>query len=120
MTPEEGVVRPIRAVHRLCGCIVWLSALLWIGGCGGVFTGIPDLNSPDGRVFAQRCGACHLKPFGDHGVSHGVPDPRFRTLAEWQKEVSRMEGLMREKGLPPLTDPEREAIVRYLSRHAKS
>jgi hypothetical protein len=31
-----------------------------------------------------------------------------------------MEGLMREKGLPPLTDSEREAINRYLSRHAKS
>ncbi|TKB94904.1 MAG: hypothetical protein E8D41_02780 [Nitrospira sp.] len=97
-----------------------LVVLMWVVGCGGVFTGIPDLDSPDGRVFAQRCGACHGKPFGDHGVTHGVPDPRFRTMAEWQKELSKMEGLMREKGLPPLTEPEREAIIRYLTRHAKS
>jgi hypothetical protein len=41
-------------------------------------------------------------------------------MVEWQKELSRMEGLMREKGLPSLTEPEREAIRRYLSRHAKS
>jgi hypothetical protein len=31
-----------------------------------------------------------------------------------------MEGLMREKGLLPLTESERAAIMRYLSRHAKS
>jgi hypothetical protein len=41
-------------------------------------------------------------------------------MAEWQTELSRMEGLMKEKGLPPLTESEREAIVRYLNRHAKS
>jgi hypothetical protein len=30
-----------------------------------------------------------------------------------------MEGLMREKGLPPLTDQDREAIFRYPALHAK-
>jgi hypothetical protein len=109
---------------RLAQCtgisITGLLVLMWVVGCGGVFTGIPDLDSPDGRVFAQRCGACHGKPFGDHGITHGVPDPRFRTLAEWQQELTKMDRLMREKGLPPLTAPDREAIIRYLSRHAKS
>jgi mono/diheme cytochrome c family protein len=97
-----------------------LLVLLWISGCGGVFTGIPDLNTADGRVFAQRCGACHGQPFGDYGITHGVPDPRFRTMAEWERELSRMEGLMREKGIPSLTEADRDAIKRYLSRHAKS
>jgi mono/diheme cytochrome c family protein len=115
-----NVSAAIRHVCRRGVSVVQLLALLWLGGCGGVFTEIPELNTADGRVFAQRCGACHGKPFGDHGITHGVPDPRFRTMEEWQKELSRMEGLMREKGLPPLTEPEREAIVRYLSRHAKS
>jgi site-specific recombinase XerD len=41
-------------------------------------------------------------------------------MEEWRKELSRMEDLMREKGLSTLTDAEREAINRYLSRHAKS
>lgn len=109
--------RSVECVGRLVAGLVFLMGMV---GCGGVFTGIPDLDTPDGRVFAQRCAACHLQPFGDHGVTHGVLDPRFRTMGEWQQEVSRMVELMREKGLPPLTDPEREAINRYLSRHAKS
>lgn len=41
-------------------------------------------------------------------------------MVEWQKELSRMEVLMREKGLLPLTDLERQAINRYLNRYAKS
>lgn len=49
-----------------------------------------------------------------------VPDPRFRTMVEWQEVLPRMERLMQEKGLPPLTDLERETINRYLNRHAKS
>jgi hypothetical protein len=31
-----------------------------------------------------------------------------------------MERLMQEKDLPPLTEVEREAIIRYLNSHAKS
>jgi hypothetical protein len=41
-------------------------------------------------------------------------------MAEWQKELLNMDRLIHEKGLPPLTEPDREAIIRYLSRHAKS
>lgn len=116
---SHGGVALIDTVRYLCRSTVMTAAVLWGAGCAGVFTEIPDLDSPDGRIFAQRCSACHGKPFGSHGITHGVPDPRFRTLEEWQKEVARMEGLMREKGLPPLTDSDREAIMRYLSRHAK-
>ena len=49
-----------------------------------------------------------------------MPDPRFRTMAEWQEVLPKMDSLIRKKGLPPLTEPEREAIIRYLIRHAKS
>ncbi|MCP9456691.1 MAG: hypothetical protein NNA18_11370 [Nitrospira sp.] len=104
---------------RVVCVLAGVAALVGLSGCGGAWTGIPGLDTPDGRIFAQRCSACHLQPFGDHGVTHGVPDPRFRTLEEWKKEVARMEGLMREKGLSPLTDQDREAIFRYLALHAK-
>ena len=109
--------KEIRSAQRTRRSVTGLLVLMWVVGCGGVFTGIPDLDTPDGRVFAQRCGGCH-------GVSykggHGVPDPRFRTMAEWQEVLPKMDLLISESGLPPLTEPEREAIIRYLSHHAKS
>lgn len=49
-----------------------------------------------------------------------MPDPRFRTMAEWEEILPKMERLIRERGHAPLTDSERETIVRYLSLHAKS
>jgi mono/diheme cytochrome c family protein len=83
-------------------------------------TGIPDLDTADGRVFAQQCAACHGKPFGSHAVTHAVPDPRLRTMAEWREILPKMDERRREAGLPPLAESDREAIFRYLSRHAKS
>ena len=112
--------REIQSAQRTERSVAGLLVLMWVVGCGGVFAGVPDLDTPDGRVFAQRCGSCHGKPFGEHGVTHGVPDPRFRTMKEWQDVLPTMDRLIHESGLPPLTKPEREAIIRYLSRHAKS
>ncbi len=117
---DEHVATSICASGRFSLCALGLMASMWLGGCGAVLTEIPELNTADGRVFAQRCGACHGKPFGSHGITHGVPDPRFRTIMEWQEELTRMDSLMREKGIQPLTGSEREAIVRYLHHHAKS
>lgn len=116
----KSIGKEIRIAQRTGRSVTGLLVLMWVVGCGGVFNGIPDLDSPDGRVFAQRCGSCHGKPFGDHGVTHGVPDPRFRTLAEWQEVLPKMDHLIRESGLPLLKGQEREAIIRYLSQHAKS
>jgi hypothetical protein len=114
------VGKEIRSVQRTRRSVTGLFVLMWVVGCGGVFTEIPDLDTSDGRVFAQRCGGCHGKPFGDHGVTHGVPDPRFRTMTEWQEVLTKMDRLIHESGLPPLTELEREAIIHYLSDHAKS
>lgn len=91
-------------------------ALLFATSCA-ILTGIPDLDTPEGRIYAQRCGACHGRY---HVGSHGVPDPRFRTMAEWEKILPKMEQLIRERGLAPLDEWERKAIIRYLSQHAKS
>ncbi|NGZ02948.1 MAG: hypothetical protein CV090_07860, partial [Nitrospira sp. WS238] len=68
---ERGGVGTSRSGCRLCVYAFSVAALLWISGCGGVFTDIPELDTEDGRVFAQRCGACHGKPFGSHGITHG-------------------------------------------------
>lgn len=93
-----------------------LLTVLYVTGCA-MLTGIPDLDTTDGRVYAQRCGACHGRY---HVGSHGVPDPRFRTIAEWEHILPKMEQLIRERGLAPLGESEREAIIRYLGQHAKS
>jgi mono/diheme cytochrome c family protein len=110
---EEATCRMLDAYVRPVMAIL---ALLWITGCT-VLAGIPDLETPDGRVYARRCGGCHGTP---HVGGHGVPDPRFRTMAEWGQILPKMERLIRERGLAPLRETEREAIVRYLSGHAKS
>ncbi|MDH4155292.1 MAG: hypothetical protein OEV01_16045 [Nitrospira sp.] len=117
---DERIATPICTTSGFSLCAMGLMTLCWLGGCGAVLTEIPELDTADGRVFAKRCGACHGRPIGDHGTTHGVPDPRFRTIMEWQEELARMEGLMREKEIQPLTDAERGAITRYLNRHAKS
>jgi hypothetical protein len=107
----------IQSVQRTEISLMGLFALIWVAGCGGVFTGIPDLDSPDGRVFVQRCGGCHGTSYGG---GHGVPDPRFRRMTEWREILPKMDRLIRERGLPPLTESEREAIFRYLGHHAKT
>jgi hypothetical protein len=109
--------KAIQSAQRTRRFAMVLLALMWVAGCGGVFTGIPDLDSPDGRVFAQRCGGCHGTSYGG---GHGVPDPRFRTMTEWQEILPKMDRLIRERGLPPLIESEREAIIRYLGHHAKT
>lgn len=114
------IAKVIRSPRRTGTVVTGLFMLVWAGGCGGAFTGIPDLDTADGRIFAQQCAACHGKRFGRHAVTHGVPDPRLRTMAEWREVLPKMDELRREARLPPLTDPDREAITRYLSRHAKS
>ncbi len=103
----------LQAFGRFTSAIL---TVLYVTGCA-MFTGIPDLDTPDGQIYAQRCGACHGT---SHVGGHGVPDPRFRTMAEWKETLPRMERLIRGRGLAPLGDLEREAITRYLSQHAKS
>lgn len=95
--------------------ITTILGLLWMAGCA-TLTGIPDLNTPDGQIYARRCGACHeMAAIG----AHGVPDPRFRSMAEWKEILPKMDRLIRERGHVPLNESEREAIVRYLKQHAK-
>lgn len=77
-----------------------------LSGCIAL-SGMPDLNTPDGRVYAAQCAKCH-----------GLPEPRFRTITEWKPIVVGMADKIRQKGLPPLTIPERAAILRFLERHA--
>jgi hypothetical protein len=108
----KRVRKEIPAAQRLRSSGMGLLAVMGVIACAGL-TEIPDLDTPDGRVYAQRCGGCHAR-------GHGVPDPRFRTMAQWLEVLPKMDRLIRERALPPLTETERESIIRYLNAHAKS
>ena len=110
------VTSMICGIQRMKESVIALAVFLLAAACA-MLAGIPDLDTTDGQVYARRCSACHGVA---HVGGHGVPDPRFRTVEEWLEVLPKMERLMRERGQPPLTKPERDAIVRYLSRHAKS
>ena len=69
---------------------------------------LPAASSEPARVYLARCGACHAAP---HPARHGTGD--------WQRLVPLMEGHMRERGMAPLTDAERDTILAYLAAHGR-
>lgn len=115
-TMAKNASEAIRPLPRIRRSVTSLLMLMGVVACAAL-TGIPDLDSPDGQVYAKRCGSCHGS---SHRGGHGVPDPRLRTMPEWQEVLPKMDRLIQERGLPPLAEPERAAINRYLSHHAKS
>ena len=57
--------------------------------------------------YVHRCGGCHA-----------TPDPSIRTSSQWEYVVPRMEGLIRDLGLIPLSHLEKPLILGFLERHA--
>jgi len=68
---------------------------------------LPETGSPAATVYQQRCGQCHA-PY----------NPRTMTSAMWAVQVDAMQVKMRQSGIPPLTDDQRQTILDYLSRNA--
>lgn len=75
----------------------------------------PDLNSSDGRAFANACDQCHV-----------LPDPGRHTAGEWPEVVERMQNNLRWVGTVRATQKtsdepalEVEKIVRYLQQHSR-
>ncbi|HXW84905.1 MAG TPA: hypothetical protein VEJ86_10905 [Candidatus Binataceae bacterium] len=68
---------------------------------------LPDADSPAAQLYKSRCGACHA-----------AYNPRGMTAAMWQVQVDMMEGKMRDAGMAPLTEGERQMILDYLTRNA--
>jgi hypothetical protein len=64
---------------------------------------------PDFQRLSHRCGVCHA-----------TPDPALHVAAEWPNIVARMSGTIDAAGLLPLSERDREAILRVLEEHAAS
>jgi mono/diheme cytochrome c family protein len=71
-------------------------------------TPIPDAESPAARLYAGRCGGCHA-----------VPHPARLTYPGWVQLLPLMERRMAERGMPPLSEAERNQILAYLKAHAR-
>ena len=68
---------------------------------------LPDPESPGAQVYAAQCGMCHR-----------AYDPGLMTPAMWEIQVARMDEQRARRGLPPLADGDRRAILDYLRAHA--
>jgi hypothetical protein len=70
---------------------------------------IPEAESPDAQTYTTYCSLCH-----------GLPHPQRHDFTGWQPMVRLMEKHMHDRDMTPLADEEREAILRYLEKHAKA
>lgn len=81
-----------------------LLAALVLAGCSRP---LPEADSADARLYAERCGVCHA-----------AYHPGVMTAAMWETMVARMEKNMRAARIPELTGSERTRMMDYLSRNA--
>ncbi|MFZ1889153.1 MAG: hypothetical protein WAU33_14065 [Candidatus Binataceae bacterium] len=88
------------------GTVAIVLAMLVLAGCARR-EALPDSGSPAATVYQQRCGQCHA-PY----------NPRTMTSAMWAIQVDAMQLKMRQSGVPPLTDEQRQMILDYLTRNA--
>ena len=87
--------KPGLAVLALAGMIVACS------------TPLPESDSQEAKLYQQKCSGCHR-----------LYAPRVLTAEMWSFMVARMEKEFRCRGVPPLTEEEKRAILSYLRLHS--
>ena len=73
----------------------------------GCNASLPDPQSPGAQLYAARCGGCHR-----------IYAPGVLTSAMWKLTVTRMQGELARRGLPPLSADEQALVLDYLDRHS--
>ncbi|MDX8404042.1 MAG: hypothetical protein R8K54_06505 [Mariprofundaceae bacterium] len=71
-------------------------------------TPIPDANSPQAKVYAEKCSLCHA-----------LPHPKRLPFSSWKHMLKLMDQRMMERKAVPLEPEERRAITAYLKQHAR-
>jgi len=69
---------------------------------------VPDAKSPDARVYAMHCAACH-----------SLPHPGRLDWQQWRNILYEMEKRMDERGVDKPTPEQWQAIARYVKSHAR-
>lgn len=82
--------------------------IVLISGCATQPMQIPEMDSPEAKLFVSRCGACHA-----------LPHPARNTAAEWTDILALMEKRMKERNFPALSDQELETLTIYLQSNAR-
>jgi hypothetical protein len=82
-------------------------SLLLAGALAACSAELPEPDAPGARVLAARCGSCHrLYP------------PGSMTYAMWEMQLTRMQGLFAQRGIPWPPPAEDQAMRAYLAKHA--
>ena len=68
---------------------------------------LPEPETAGAQLYAARCGGCHRRYA-----------PGSLTAAMWQVTVTRMQGELARRGVPPLTAAEEATLLAYLDRHS--
>jgi hypothetical protein len=77
-------------------------------GCTAPLTGDSTALTPEAQAFAAHCSACHA-----------LPHPKRHSYPEWQTLVAVMEQRMLERGMQPLDEQQRGAILAYLEHNSR-
>lgn len=68
---------------------------------------LPEPDSAGATLYATRCAGCHR-----------LYAPGAQTAAMWEVTVTRMQGELARRGVPPLTADEQATLLAYLERHS--
>jgi len=83
------------------------AAALGFALLAGCTASLPDPDSREAKLYAERCGLCHR-----------IYAPGLMTAEMWKVQVARMQNEMQRRGLRPLDPDERTMILTYLTAHA--
>jgi hypothetical protein len=97
---------PVLRISLICLLLATAGCANHRGKAGA--TPIPDAGSPAARVYAARCGSCHV-----------LPHPGRLTYPGWVGLLPLMERRMAERGMLPLSEADRSEILAYLKAHAR-
>ncbi len=68
---------------------------------------LPDPDSAGARIYSERCSVCHR-----------LYAPTLLKAEMWKYQLTRKQGEMVRRGLPPLTAQEQSTLLAYLQEHA--
>lgn len=76
----------------------------------GCYMELPDKNTPNGRLYIEKCGICH-EPM----------HPSMLSIKGWTNMITKMEKKLKNTPVrEPLTEEEKTRILEYLNSHARA